>query len=42
MKTIGFNFTSSSFYYLVLEGTLADPVFVLKNRISLPENHDVL
>jgi hypothetical protein len=41
MTTIGFNFTSSDIYYVVVEGTLAAPNFISKNKINLPANHSV-
>tara|TARA_Y100000588_G_scaffold232193_1_gene245864 strand:+ start:75 stop:527 length:453 start_codon:yes stop_codon:yes gene_type:complete len=41
MTTIGFNFTSSDIYFVVVEGTLNAPNFVSKNKISLPANHSV-
>lgn len=41
MTAIGFNFTSSDIYYVVVDGTLNAPNFVLKNKISLPANHSI-
>jgi len=41
MTSIGFNFTSSDIYYVVVSGTLNAPTFVAKNKISLPANYNV-
>jgi len=41
MTTIGFNFTSSDIYYVVVNGTLNAPAFNSKNKISLPANLSV-
>jgi len=41
MTTIGFNFTSSDIFYVAVSGSLNAPVFVEKNKISLPVNFNV-
>ncbi len=41
MTTIGFNFTSSDIYLVVVDGTINAPNFISKNKISLPANHSV-
>ena len=41
MTTIGFNFTSSDIYFVVVDGTINAPNFISKNKISLPANHSV-
>lgn len=41
MTTIGFNFTSSDIYYVAVSGTINAPIFVAKDKISLPANFDV-
>lgn len=41
MTTIGFNFTSSDIYLVVVDGTINTPNFKLKNKIILPANHTI-
>lgn len=41
MTAIGFNFTSTDIYYVVVDGVLNDPNFVSKNKISLPANYTI-
>ncbi len=41
MTSLSFTFTSSAFYYSVITGTKAAPVFHSKNKITLPANYNI-
>ncbi|MGC4041973.1 MAG: hypothetical protein QM710_14610 [Flavobacterium sp.] len=41
MTTLAFTFSTNGVYYVALSGTKANPVFVSKNKITLPANHSV-